>query len=208
MIARAAERNPSCFLPTSALDTTTIVIPRLIRLANYLSNPFSSTKFLLSQLHPTPSLSPLTKAQSRIIHDQIGPAKSFYAWGKTFGVDLGGATEEQAGKDGYVIPGETQEEVFRPLMEGMAKRVKEREAGGLALGGEHEREVVQRLGEVEGGKVIEGEREEAESEKRPEGKEEESWREQVREEEEELNGKTAEATEEEEAMNGGGEVKV
>jgi hypothetical protein len=197
MIARAAERNPSCFLPTKALDTTTVVIPRLIRICNHLSNPFSSTKFLLTQFHATPSLSPLTKAESKVLHNKISSAPDFWTWGQVFNVDLGGATQEQAGKDGYVIPGETTEEVLRPVVEGMAKRVKERESGGLALGGEHERELVERLGEMEGEKVLEGERVELEKEQevRPDGSDEESWRDQVEEEEQALNEATERADE-------------
>ncbi|KAL7416592.1 hypothetical protein BDY24DRAFT_336828 [Mrakia frigida] len=196
MIARAAERNPSCFLPDKALDTTTVVIPRLLRLTNHFSNPFSNTKFLLTQLHPTPNLSPYSKAESKPLHASIVPSTSFFSWCQTFNVDLGGATEEQAGKDGYVIPGETTEEVLRPMLEGIERRKQAREAGGWALGGEREKRVVEEEGEVAGLKKLEEERKEEVEELREEAEGEDGWRVQLMEEEEAMNDEEAEAVNE------------
>lgn len=220
MIARAAERNPSCFLPDKALDTTTVVIPRLLRLVrpssppvlfpfpslfltllfplqtNHFSNPFSNTKFLLTQLHPTPNLSPYSKAESKPLHASIVPSTSFFSWCQTFNVDLGGATEEQAGKDGYVIPGETTEDVLRPMLEGIERRRQAREAGGWALGGEREKRVVEEEGEVAGLKKLEEERKEEVEELREEAEGEDGWRVQLMEEEEAMNDEEAEAVNE------------
>ncbi|KAF7307534.1 tRNA-dihydrouridine synthase 2 [Mycena indigotica] len=49
MIARAAESNPSCFSPKPLIDVEKTLSPAYIRLAQYLGNNWSLTKFCVSQ---------------------------------------------------------------------------------------------------------------------------------------------------------------
>ncbi|OBZ68467.1 tRNA-dihydrouridine(20) synthase [NAD(P)+] [Grifola frondosa] len=49
MIATAAEANPTCFSPTPLADLEQTFIPPYIRLARYLDNHWSNTKFCASQ---------------------------------------------------------------------------------------------------------------------------------------------------------------
>ncbi|WVO13899.1 hypothetical protein L204_101523 [Cryptococcus depauperatus] len=68
MLARAAERNPSVFLPTGPMCTLTEVIPKLLSLSEYTKNPWGNTKFLLMQFKPSPPpISNMSKAERKRI---------------------------------------------------------------------------------------------------------------------------------------------
>ena len=62
MIARGAEANPSCFLQTSELlDPMTVILPRYVRVALAVGNPFHNSKYCLGAM----DLSASTSAASR-----------------------------------------------------------------------------------------------------------------------------------------------
>ena len=51
MIARGAEANPSCFLQTSELlDPMTVILPRYVRVALAVGNPFHNSKYCLGAM--------------------------------------------------------------------------------------------------------------------------------------------------------------
>ena len=63
MIARGAEANPSCFLQTSELlDPMTVILPRYVRVALAVGNPFHNSKYCLGAM----DLSASTAAASHL----------------------------------------------------------------------------------------------------------------------------------------------
>ncbi len=104
MIARAAESNPSCFLPTGPLSTCEDLIPKYVfarsrdntpmrelitstfssPLAStflpavvYLRNHYSNTKFLLYQFKPSPPpISKLSKPEKQVFSAGVAAAKT------------------------------------------------------------------------------------------------------------------------------------
>jgi hypothetical protein len=112
MIARAAESNASCFLPDKPLDTTTAVIPQLLRYvrapssrllmrlrrsdpcchvpspapqAAHFDNPFGNTKFLLNNYAASPyGTAVLSKAETKTIRSAAAQCKDYGALGRAF----------------------------------------------------------------------------------------------------------------------------
>lgn len=77
MIARAAERNPSVFAPSGPSCNVSTVIPQLLNIAEYTSNPWGNTKFLLSQFKPSPPpISDMSKARRKEVQEIISRSKS------------------------------------------------------------------------------------------------------------------------------------
>ncbi|CAE7190111.1 unnamed protein product [Rhizoctonia solani] len=81
MMARAAETNPSCFDASRPVrDAELEIIPEYLRLAKYLDNHFSNTKFCVQQFNSpnTPESSQaLPKAARKAFHQRISQAKSY-----------------------------------------------------------------------------------------------------------------------------------
>lgn len=105
MIARAAERNPSVFLPSGPKCTITEVVPKLLNICHYIDNPWGNTKFLLSQFKPSaPPISNMNKQERKEAQDAVMRSKSIEEVAESFkmSLDRGSATlEEIARKIGY-----------------------------------------------------------------------------------------------------------
>ncbi|KAH7338955.1 hypothetical protein B0J17DRAFT_570963 [Rhizoctonia solani] len=81
MMARAAEANPSCFDASRPVrDAELEIMPEYLRLAKYLDNHFSNTKFCVQQFNSptTPESSQaLLKAARKAFHQRISQAKNY-----------------------------------------------------------------------------------------------------------------------------------
>ena len=94
MLARAAERNPSVFLPAGPRCTITEIVPKLLGIAEYVDNPWGNTKFLLTQFKPSPSpISVMTKAQRKEAQEAVSKSKTIAEIATKLGVDLGQGEE-------------------------------------------------------------------------------------------------------------------
>ena len=90
MLARAAERNPSVFLPAGPRCNLSENIPKLLGIAEYLDNPWRNTKFLLTQFKPSPApISDATKSQKKAALEAINRSKSIVEVAEQLGVPLG-----------------------------------------------------------------------------------------------------------------------
>jgi tRNA-dihydrouridine synthase 2 len=89
MLARAAERNPSVFANEMKCNVTENY-PRLLKLAQYLNNPWGNTKFLLSQFKPG---SDMTKQRRREVQDVISKSKTLEAVASGLEIDLEGGAD-------------------------------------------------------------------------------------------------------------------
>lgn len=90
MLARAAERNPSIFLPTGPRCNLTEIIPKLLSIADHISNPWGNTKFLLTQFKPSPSpISNMTKDQKKEAQEVVSRSKAIGEIASKLGVELG-----------------------------------------------------------------------------------------------------------------------
>lgn len=78
MIARAAESNPSIFLPTGPISTCEKLIPEVfLPVCAYLEHHYSNTKFLLYQFKPSSApISHLTKAEKQRYSEGVAKAKT------------------------------------------------------------------------------------------------------------------------------------
>jgi len=77
MLARAAERNPSVFLPTGPRCNLTEIVPKLLGVAEYVDNPWGNTKFLLTQFKPSPSpISNMSKNQKKEVQEAVNRSKT------------------------------------------------------------------------------------------------------------------------------------
>nr|XP_018260303.1 tRNA-dihydrouridine synthase 2 [Kwoniella dejecticola CBS 10117]OBR82461.1 tRNA-dihydrouridine synthase 2 [Kwoniella dejecticola CBS 10117] len=77
MIARAAERNPSVFLPSGPMCNMTEVIPKLLAIAKYTQNPWGNTKFLLTQFKASPPpISNMSKQERKNVSEIVSKSKS------------------------------------------------------------------------------------------------------------------------------------
>ena len=89
MIARAAERNPSVFLPTGPKSNVHEVIPKLLNIAQYTNNPWGNTKFLLNQFKPSaPPISTMSKAERKEAQETITRSKSVEDLAKKLDIEL------------------------------------------------------------------------------------------------------------------------
>jgi tRNA-dihydrouridine synthase 2 len=77
MLARAAERNPSVFLPAGPRCNVTEIVPKLLCLSEYTKNPWGNTKFLLNQFKPSPPpISRMPKHIKKEYQELVNKAKS------------------------------------------------------------------------------------------------------------------------------------
>ncbi|KAJ3778902.1 hypothetical protein FB446DRAFT_631238 [Lentinula raphanica] len=76
MIARAAEANPSCFSNTPLTDIHHTLVPAYLRLAKYLDNNWSLTKFCVSQFKSAHT-EVNGKADEKRVRETVVKAKSF-----------------------------------------------------------------------------------------------------------------------------------
>jgi tRNA-dihydrouridine synthase 2 len=94
MLARAAEKNPSVFLPAGPRCNVTEIVPKLLHIAQYTQNPWGNTKFLLNQFKPSPPpISTMPKAQKKEHQEIINKAKSIEELAAILLVDLSKAKE-------------------------------------------------------------------------------------------------------------------
>ena len=94
MLARAAEKNPSVFLPAGPRCNVTEIVPKLLHIAQYTQNPWGNTKFLLNQFKPSPPpISTMPKAQKKEHQEIINKAKSIEELAAILQVDLSKANE-------------------------------------------------------------------------------------------------------------------
>jgi tRNA-dihydrouridine synthase 2 len=94
MLARAAEKNPSVFLPAGPRCNVTEIVPKLLHIAQYTQNPWGNTKFLLNQFKPSPPpISTMPKAQKKEHQEIINKAKSIEELAAILQVDLNKAKE-------------------------------------------------------------------------------------------------------------------
>lgn len=90
MIARAAERNPSVFLPAGPRCNMTEIIPQLLGIAEYIENPWGNTKFLLTQFKPSPPpISTMSKTQRKEAQEAVSRSKAIREVAEKLGVELG-----------------------------------------------------------------------------------------------------------------------
>ena len=91
MLARAAERNPSIFLPTGPRSNLSEIVPRLLNIAEYVENPWGNTKFLLTQFKASPSpISDMSKQQRKEAQDAVAHSKALIEVAEKLGIELGG----------------------------------------------------------------------------------------------------------------------
>jgi tRNA-dihydrouridine synthase 2 len=94
MLARAAEKNPSVFLPAGPRCNVTEIVPKLLHIAHYTQNPWGNTKFLLNQFKPSPPpISTMPKAQKKEHQELINKAKTIEEVAEKLNIDLGKAKE-------------------------------------------------------------------------------------------------------------------
>lgn len=89
MLARAAEKNPSVFLPAGPRCNVTEVIPQILRISQYIKNPWGNTKFLLTQFKPSPPpISKMTKVEKKDFNELISKSKSVEEVAEKMGLDI------------------------------------------------------------------------------------------------------------------------
>lgn len=95
MLARAAEKNPSVFLPAGPKCTVTEIVPKLLQITRYTNNPWGNTKFLLNQFKPSPlPISNMSKASKKDHQEIVSKSKSNEEIAERLGVDIGPAACE------------------------------------------------------------------------------------------------------------------
>jgi len=128
MLARAAEKNPSVFLPAGPRCNVTEIVPKLLHIAQYTQNPWGNTKFLLNQFKPSPPpISTMPKAQKKEHQEIINKAKSIDELAAKLEVDLGRSKE---------------------VMSEVETRIRERQAGAQEKDVFEERKEKEDAGEV------------------------------------------------------------
>lgn len=75
MIATAAEANPTCFSPTPLSDLERTFVPGYLKLARYLCNHWSSTKFCVTQFKGV--YKDVKKAERQKVKDMLTKAKRY-----------------------------------------------------------------------------------------------------------------------------------
>ncbi|WVQ66042.1 uncharacterized protein L199_004220 [Kwoniella botswanensis] len=106
MLARAAERNPSVFLPTGPVCNMTEVVPKLLAIAKHTNNPWGNTKFLLTQFKASPPpISNMSKQERKQAAEIVSKSK----------------TVEQVA-EGLKIPIDDVKEVFDVIVKKIAER--------------------------------------------------------------------------------------
>ncbi|WWD04601.1 hypothetical protein V865_002672 [Kwoniella europaea PYCC6329] len=122
MLARAAERNPSVFLPTGPVCNMTEVVPKLLAIAKHTNNPWGNTKFLLTQFKASPPpISNMSKHDRKQAAEIVSKSK----------------TIEQVA-EGLKIPIDNVKEVFDAIV----KKIRERDRANTNIWEErHEAEV-------------------------------------------------------------------
>ncbi|KAK6908451.1 hypothetical protein I203_102452 [Kwoniella mangroviensis CBS 8507] len=106
MLARAAERNPSVFLPTGPVCNMTEVVPKLLAIAKHTNNPWGNTKFLLTQFKASPPpISNMSKQERKKAAEIVSKSK----------------TVEQVA-EGLKIPIDNVKDVFDAIVKKIAQR--------------------------------------------------------------------------------------
>ncbi|OCF62227.1 tRNA-dihydrouridine synthase 2 [Kwoniella mangroviensis CBS 10435] len=106
MLARAAERNPSVFLPTGPVCNMTEVVPKLLAIAKHTNNPWGNTKFLLTQFKASPPpISNMSKQERKQAAEIVSKSK----------------TVEQVA-EGLKIPIDNVKDVFDAIVKKIAQR--------------------------------------------------------------------------------------
>ena len=94
MIARAAERNPSIFLPAGPRCNITEIVPKFLNICEYIDNPWGNTKFLLAQYRPSAApISSLSKSEKKAAQEAVTRSKSLAEAAEQLKVTLGGGKE-------------------------------------------------------------------------------------------------------------------
>jgi len=94
MLARAAERNPSVFLPEGPRCNITEIVPKFINICEYIDNPWGNTKFLLAQFRPSAApISSLTKSEKKAAQEAVTRSKSLVEVAEQLNVQLGKGAE-------------------------------------------------------------------------------------------------------------------
>lgn len=139
MIARGAESNPSCFLPLAPVDTTTVILPQLVRLSAHFALPLGNTKFLFNAFSPSPHPvpSPLSRSAANQLKQRVVAHKTIEGMARELGVEI--PDEEEVANGG----GWTEDEALGFVKEGIERRERERALGVMALGGEGERKLME-----------------------------------------------------------------
>jgi tRNA-dihydrouridine synthase 2 len=128
MLARAAEKNPSVFLPAGPRCNVTEIVPKLLNIAEYTQNPWGNTKFLLNQFKPSPPpISKRSKAEKKDYMEIVNKAKSIEEMAGKLDVDLTKSGE---------------------IMKDVEKKIKERQAGQEVQDVFEERKEKEDLGQV------------------------------------------------------------
>jgi len=94
MLARAAERNPSIFLPTGPRCNLTEIVPKFLNICQHIDNPWGNTKFLLAQFRASAApISNLTKQQKKDAAEAVTRSKSLPEVAEKLNITLGGGKE-------------------------------------------------------------------------------------------------------------------
>lgn len=89
MLARAAERNPSVFLPTGPRCNVTEIVPKFLNICQYIDNPWGNTKFSLAQYRPSASpVSTLSKSEKKAAQEAVTRSKSLVEAAEQLNVEL------------------------------------------------------------------------------------------------------------------------
>lgn len=141
MIARAAERNPSIFLPAGPRSNITEVIPRLLNIAQHVNNPWGNTKFLLNQFKPSPPpISNWSKTDKKAAQEAISRSKSLEEVAEKLQIKLGG---------GLALMAEIEDKIgARPSDAFVARQ--EAKDGGQVM---DESDLIRHQGEVDEGSI-------------------------------------------------------
>lgn len=105
MIARGAEANPSCFLPTGLLDPMDTIIPRYTRIAIATNNHFQNTKYCLNVMDLTATSKPAEagiKAKRQKVKSEMTHLKTYEALCDISGVNYDKAKTESLDE---ILPG-------------------------------------------------------------------------------------------------------
>ena len=120
MLARAAERNPSIFLPAGPRCNLTEIVPKFLNICEYIDNPWGNTKFLLAQFRASAApISTLTKQQKKDAAEAVTRSKSLPEVAEKLNITLGGG-KEILDEIQAVISRRTASDVFEERHEAVA----------------------------------------------------------------------------------------
>lgn len=98
MIARGAERNPSCFSPSGFVDPMEVIIPHYIRIAMFTSNHFGNSKYVINAMDLTatnkPSQSGVQAVRKQFKQD-VSRIKDYKSMCELIGLDYENCAKEE-----------------------------------------------------------------------------------------------------------------